>query len=105
MDSEWIVKFTVQMDCPVVGQILYYLKEWDFDEFILAIEWFIWVDILCAGPISCYCIGEFHYALISLFGIIKKVMSHVTTVSALVLRNNVWLLEVCWLLYYNYEVG
>jgi hypothetical protein len=32
-----------------------------------------------------YCIGEFYYALISLFGIIKKVMSHVTTVSALVL--------------------
>ena len=31
-----------------------------------------------------YCIDEFYYALISLFGIIKKVMSHVTTVSALV---------------------
>ena len=37
LDGEWIVKFTVQMDCPVVGQNLYYLKEWDFDEFILAI--------------------------------------------------------------------
>ena len=53
MDSEWIVKFTVQMDCPVVGHNLCYLKEWDFDEFILAIGWFIWVDILCAGPIAC----------------------------------------------------
>ena len=53
LDSEWIVKFTVQMVFPVVGQNLYYLKEWDFDEFILAIEWFIWVDILCAGPIAC----------------------------------------------------
>ena len=31
-----------------------------------------------------YCIDEFYYALIPLFGIIKKVMSHVTTVSALV---------------------
>ena len=45
LDSEWIVKFTVQMVCPVVGQNLYYLKEWDFDKFILAIGWFIWVDI------------------------------------------------------------
>ena len=53
LDSEWIVKFTVQMVCPVVGQNLYFLKEWDFDEFILAIGWFIWVDILCAGPIAC----------------------------------------------------
>ena len=53
MDSEYIVKFTVQMDCLVVGQNLYYLKEWGFNEFILAIGWFIWVDILCAGPIEC----------------------------------------------------
>ena len=30
-----------------------------------------------------YCIGEFYYALIPLFGIIKKVMSHVATVSTL----------------------
>ena len=30
-----------------------------------------------------YCIGEFYYGMILLFGIIKKVMSHVTTVSAL----------------------
>ena len=52
MDSEWIVKFTIQMDFPVVGQNLYYLKEWDFDEFILAIGWFIWVDILCEGPFA-----------------------------------------------------
>ena len=29
-----------------------------------------------------YCIDEFYYALISLFDIIKKVMSHITTVSA-----------------------
>jgi hypothetical protein len=53
LDSEWIVKFTVQKDCPVVGQNLYFLREWDFDEFILTIGWFIWVDILCAGPMAC----------------------------------------------------
>ena len=56
LDSEWIVKFTVQMDCLVVGQNLYFLKKkkkkWDFDEFTLAIGWFIWVDILWAGPIA-----------------------------------------------------
>ena len=52
MDSEWIVKFIVQMDCPVVGQNLYFLKEWDFDEFILAIRRFIWVDILCTRPMA-----------------------------------------------------
>jgi hypothetical protein len=27
LDGEWIVKFTVQMVCPVVGQKLYFLKE------------------------------------------------------------------------------
>jgi hypothetical protein len=37
LDSEWIVKFTVQMDFPVVGQNLYFLKECDFDKFTLAI--------------------------------------------------------------------
>ena len=31
-----------------------------------------------------YCIGEFYYALIPLFAIIKKFMSHVATVSTLV---------------------
>ena len=53
LDSEWIDKFTLQMDCLVVGQNLYFLKEWDFEKFILVIGWFIWVDILCARPMAC----------------------------------------------------
>ena len=84
LDSEWIVKFTVQMDCPVVGQNLYYLKEWDFDEFILAIGWFIWVDILCAGPIACLLYRWILLGIDFTIVVIKKVMSHVTMVSALV---------------------
>ena len=84
LDSEWIVKFTVQMVCPVVGQNLYYLKEWDFDEFILAIEWFIWVDILCVVPIACLLYMWILLGIDFTIVVIKKVMSHVTMVSALV---------------------
>ena len=84
LDSEWIVKFTVQMDWPVVGQNLYFLKEWDFDKFILAIGWFIWVDILCAGPIACLLYRWILLGIDFTIVVIKKVMSHVTMVSALV---------------------
>ena len=72
------------MVCPVVGQNLYFLKEWDFDEFILAIGWFIWVDILSVGPIACLLYKWILLCIDSIFWYYKESYEHVTTVSTLV---------------------
>ena len=89
LDSEWIVKFTVQMDCLVVGQNLYFLKKKKkknetLTNLLLQLDDLFELIFYEQGQLHLYCIGEFYYALIALFGIIKKVMSHVIIVSTLV---------------------
>ena len=52
-----------------------------------------------------YCIGKFYYAFIPLFGIIKKIMRHVTMVSALIPYKQCVLVWSMLYFVLNYEVG
>ena len=71
------------MDYPIVGTTFISWKNETLTNLLLQLDDLFELIFYVQGQLHVYCLGEFYHALISLFGIIKKVMSHITTVSAL----------------------